>query len=130
MKQNIPIYIGKNSGIWNITKKLVLSLPSISSVNRYIRKMNTNIVEGVLRTQDLLNYLQERNLPLIIAISEDATRLTGEVQYDTRTNQLMGFVLPINSATGMPISFSFNARNADEMMRHFSKSNDCLATIL
>lgn len=107
-----------------LQRNLELSLPSISSVNRYIRRMNTNIIEGVLRTEELLNYLQERNLPLIIAISEDATRLTGTVQYDARTNQLMGFALPIKSENGMPIPFSFNARNADEMMQHFSNGND------
>lgn len=68
--------------------------------------MNTNIVEGVLRHHEFVNYLEERKLPMKAAISEDATRLTGVVQYDAKTNQLMGFVLPTHFGNGMPIPFS------------------------
>lgn len=107
-----------------LQKNLELSLPSLSSVNRYIRKMNTNIVEGVLRTHELAAYLKERELPLTVALSEDATRITGVVQYDVRTNQLMGFALPINSTNGIPIPYSFKARTADEIMRHFIRQNE------
>lgn len=107
----------------SLQRNLELCLPTLSSVNRYVRKMNTGIVEGVLRQHELLTYLKNRNLPMTVALSEDATRLTGVVQYDAKTNQLMGFVLPIHSGTGMPIPYSFSARNAGEMIKHFANKN-------
>lgn len=107
----------------SLQQPLKLSLPSISSTNRYIRKLNTNIVEGALRTNELLKYLEDRGLPLIIALSEDATRLTGTVQYDVRTNQIMGFSLPIDPVSGMPIPYTFQARNSDEIIGHFGGEN-------
>lgn len=107
----------------SLQRNLELCLPTLSSVNRYVRKRNTNIVEGVLRQHELLAYLKERNLPTTVALSEDATRVNGVVQYDAKTNQLMGFVLPTNSDNGMPIPCSFNARNADEIIKHFVNKN-------
>lgn len=107
----------------SLQRNLDLSLPSISSVNRHIRRINTNIVEGVLRENELHKYLEERGLPLVVVISEDATRLTGTVQYDVRTNQIMGFALPINHQTGMPIPYTFEARNAYEMVKYFKEKN-------
>lgn len=106
-----------------LQKNLELCLPSLSSVNRYIRKMNTNITEGVLRTQDLVAYLKQNGIPPVVALSEDLTRLTGVVQYDVRTNSLMGFALPIHQGTGMPIPFSFKAWSAGEIIQHFERQN-------
>lgn len=55
-----------------------------------------------------------------MCISEDATRITNRVQYDSKSNQLVGFVLPLNE-NGMPITFKFPARNSDEFFFHFSQ---------
>lgn len=103
-----------------LQKNLELCLPSLSSTNRYVRRMSHNIVEGVVRAADLAKYLKDRNLPPFVSLSEDATRITGIVQYDARTNQLVGFVLPVDEKTGMPIPFSFQARSADEILGHFT----------
>lgn len=62
-------------------------------------------------------------------MSEDGTRIVGKVQYDSSTNQLVGFVQQINSQTGMPIAFSFPARNAPEILSHFTKGNQASAFI-
>lgn len=107
-----------------IQKNLEHSLPSLSSTNRYIRSTNCHIVEGLLRSEELLLYLKERNLPLEIIISEDATRIENRVQYDPATNQLIGFTLPTNNENGMPIPFSYPAISADEICRHFSAQNN------
>lgn len=104
-------------------KNLESALPSLSSTNRYIRASHTHITEGVLRDKELLSYLNERQLPLVVSLSEDATRITGTVQYDSRTNQLIGFVLPINKKNGMPIPFSYSAGTADEIYKHFTSEN-------
>lgn len=96
------------------------ALPAISSTNRYIRHTNCGIVEGILRCEELCVYLEERNLPFEVSLSEDATRIEGKVQYDSKTNQLVGFVLPIDSQTGMPIPYSYKARNDSEILHHFA----------
>lgn len=73
--------------------------------------------------RELRNYLIERDFPNKVNLSEDATRIVGRVQYDSRTNQIVGFTLPTNRKTGMPIPFSFRARNITEIMQHFTNGN-------
>lgn len=106
-----------------LQRNLKCALPALVSVNRYIRKSKSKIIEAVPRIEELLVYLTSRNLPLKVSISEDATRIIGRVQYDSITNQLMGFVLPMNKSNGMPIPFSFPAKNAESILSHFSKQN-------
>lgn len=54
-----------------------------------------------------------------VSLSEDATRIINRIQYDYQTNQLLGFVLPTDQSTGLPIPFIYKARNAKEMCSHF-----------
>lgn len=68
-------------------------------------------------------YLDERKLPFIVSLSHDATRIDGRVQYDSKSNQLIGFVLPIDQETGLPIPYNYKARNAIEFVDHFSSTN-------
>lgn len=105
-----------------LQKNLVGSLPSLSSTNVYIQKSKHQYIEGELRAKELLAYLKELNLPLVVSISEDATRIENRLQYDSSTNQIIGFVLPINQETGMPIPYSYMARNAEEMISHFAQN--------
>lgn len=93
-------------------------LPSTSTTNRYIHRSSNAMVEGILRVDELKLYLQERNQPLWVSLSEDATRIDNRVQYDIHTNQLVGFVLPKDDRTGMPIPFSFKATSARDMLNH------------
>lgn len=106
-----------------IQNNLNLALPSLSATNRYIREMHGNLVEGILRCESLVEYLKNRNLPLIVSLSEDATKINGRVQYDPVLNEIIGFVLPIDENSGMPISHSFPARNCGEIIKQFSGSN-------
>lgn len=106
-----------------LQKNLSHSLPSLPSTNRYVRSSGCNITEGILRNEELSLYLAERSLARYVCISEDATRITGRVQYDSKSNQIVGFVLPLNNQNGMPIPFAFPARDAEEILRHFSSNN-------
>lgn len=115
----LRLIVGK-LGYQTIQKNLEAAIPSLPTIDRYIRSSHFHITPGILRTQELLQYLNERDLPKIVSISEDMTRIVGRVQYDSRTNQLYGLVEPINYNTGMPIPFCFPARSADEMMKHFA----------
>lgn len=104
-----------------LQKNLVYSLPSLVSTNRYIHSSGCNITEGILRCEELAIYLSERSLEPVVCISMDATRVSGRVQYDSKTNQCLGFVPPLQS--GVPVPFSFPARNAEEILSHFTNNN-------
>lgn len=105
-----------------LQRNLSCSLPSLPSTNRYIRS-GFHMTEGVPRFNELLVYLNQRKLPLMVSLSEDATRVVGKIQYDSKTNQLVGFTLPLNESTGMPIPFNFKARTIHEILEHFSADN-------
>lgn len=106
-----------------IQRNLEGALPSLVSTNRYIKASDCKIVEGELRSRELLKYLEERKLPLVVCLSEDATRIEARVQYDSTINQIIGFTPPINKETGMPITYAFTARNLKEILKHFSNGN-------
>lgn len=106
-----------------LQNNLKCALPSLTSINRYIQSSNYKILEGIPRMDELYFYLTNRNLPLSVSLSEDATRIVGRIQYDSATNQLIGFAIPINKGNGMPVPFAFPARNADEILSHFSNQN-------
>lgn len=110
-------------GYQTLQSNLVGALPSLPSINRYIYASHFHITEGILRTEELRNYLNEREFPNVVSLSEDATRIVGRVQYDSRTNQIVGFTLPTNRKTGMPIPFFFPARNVQEIIQHFTTGN-------
>lgn len=107
-----------------VQKNLEFSLPSLSSINRYIQSANCRVNEGVLRSEELAIYLNERDLPPVVILSEDATRIIGRPQYDSSTNQIVGFTLPLNKSNGMPIPYSFPARNFNEIHKHFTGGNN------
>lgn len=96
-------------------------LPSPSVVNKFLADYGPRIVEGELRTQELVQYLHTRKLPLRVSISEDATRITPKICYDPNTNQLVGFPLPLDQ-NGMPKPFSFKAKHAKEIQEHFASN--------
>lgn len=70
------------------------SLSSIISLFRYISFNKDNVVEREYRLKKLKQFLIERNLPLCIWLSKDATRITGKVEYDVLSNKIIGFELP------------------------------------
>lgn len=94
------------------------SVPSVKSVNRYIAREKSSAHEGVLRTKELSQYLTNQHLPRIVALSEDATRITDRIQFDRETNQLVGFVLTLGE-NGMPITGQKKALSAAAMEKCF-----------
>lgn len=88
-----------------IQKNMPLVFPSLGSTNRFIGKAHHNIIEGEIRCHELKTYLQDRNLQLVVSLSEDATRVTNRVQHDAKTNQLIGFVLPTGYSTANLLTF-------------------------
>jgi len=70
-------------------------LPSISTLNRYLYNKRRYIEEGEIDFNGLVQHLKERNASKIIWIAEDATRITGKIEYNSRSNKVLGFVLPL-----------------------------------
>lgn len=106
-----------------LQSNLPCALPSLPSVNRYINKSICRVIENVLRCNELLEYSEERGLEKVVHLSEDATRIVGRVQYDSYTNQIVGFTSPLNKSNGLPIPFAFPACSALEMIGHFEQKN-------
>lgn len=84
----------------------------------YIAQVQSTAVEGVLRSDELLQYLNDLKSPKFVALSEDATRISNRAQYDPQTNQIVGFVLPLGR-NGMPSAKSYMARSAAEIEHCF-----------
>lgn len=106
-----------------LQKNLPCALPALPTVNRHIHKTNCHVIEGIPRFDELNQYLEQRKHEKVVTLSEDGTRIVGRIQYDKYTNQLIGFTLPLNKNNGLPVPFSFPARNAPEIMQHFSEIN-------
>lgn len=98
-----------------------LPFPSVSTISRTINAYAASLVEGTCRVAELKTFLQARNLTPFVWLSEDATRITGRIQYDPNTNQLIGFVLPLDD-NGMPVAFSFIATSAKVIQEHFTNN--------
>lgn len=95
-----------------------LPLPSPSSISRYINSSSCIITEGNCRAKELKTFLLSKNLPLVVWLSEDATRITTKIQYDAKSNQVVGFVLPVN-ANGMPIKNTYKATSLKNIVSYF-----------
>lgn len=95
-----------------------LPIPSLSTVSRLMNTNVSDIEEGICRFKELKNFLVTRQLPLIVWISEDATRILEKVQYDSQTNRLVGFVLPLSS-NGFPKPDAYIAESAAQIEHSF-----------
>lgn len=113
--------MGGRSVYETIEKNLPGSLPSSATVGRCLRDFNESVLEGEFRFEQLRQYLEEKSLPKVVWISEDGTRVTGKIQYDTRNNQISGFSLPFNNH-GVPICGSFPAESSEQIQDYFASN--------
>ncbi|KAF5285345.1 hypothetical protein FQA39_LY04444 [Lamprigera yunnana] len=77
------------------------AFPSLATLYRQLDE-NPTIVNGTVRIETLKTYLLKRNLPLHIFLGEDQTAIMRRVQYDHKTNKMIGFALPSFNKTGLP----------------------------
>lgn len=107
-----------------LQSNLVNSLPSISSLNRFISLKKDVVVEGEYRFKQLKTFLTERDLPLCIWVSEDATRLTSKIEYDSISNKIVGFVLPFsNGETNVNAYLATSTTKIAEFFQKNDKEN-------
>lgn len=77
-----------------------LPLPSGSTISRTIRKSNWHVIEGECQVNELKSFLEAHNVTPPVWLSHNATGIINWIQYDRKTNKLVGFVLPLDT-TGM-----------------------------
>nr|CAI5842637.1 unnamed protein product [Callosobruchus analis] len=107
-------YVGGRLLYETLHANLSHALPSITTLNRFLTSTKNPIQEGEVDFQGLAEYLDKRNLPKFIWITEDATRVNSKVEYDINSNKVMGFsFFKINSKsnyayviTAQPASFN------------------------
>lgn len=87
-------------------------MPSIHSTNRAMWKNKKIVIEGVLRHVELADFMKSLNLPMYVSLSEDATSVTGKIEYSPKLNQIIGIVPPLNEKTGMPVPLTFASTSA------------------
>lgn len=109
--------------------RFLYNLLTFFSVNR-IHIQKDRIIEGNLRCQQLVEHLERTKSPKSIFLSEDGSGIIKKVVYDSRTNQLIGLVLPINKKNGMPITCAFKAESAEMIKRHMEQPQSTLVYIV
>lgn len=75
------------------------------------------MIESDFRFNELRAFLIKKNLPLKLWISENATRITGKIEYNVKSNKVVGFVLPLGN--GCPLTNSFIANSANSIAQYF-----------
>ncbi|KAJ8665460.1 hypothetical protein QAD02_007122 [Eretmocerus hayati] len=68
--------------------------------------------------EQLSRFLNDNGLPREVVLSEDATRVTGKLEYDTRTDECVGRALPFDD-NSMPIPGSFPCATVSQIENHF-----------
>lgn len=92
----------------------------------YINQHKSRLIEGVLRIKELIDYLDSLNLEKFVWLSEDATAIVTKIEFDPKSNQMVGLVLPINSSTGMPIPFSYLASSENEIYKNMNHNKSTI----
>lgn len=97
-----------------------VAVPSLRSIDRYIYKERSKIVEGELRSEQLREYLSSQGAIPMVHLSEDATAINGRVKLVRveESYEVSGFALPLDN-NGMPILHSYPARKASEIESFF-----------
>lgn len=98
------------------------ALPSLQTVQRFVAADYCPIHEGCFRFDELLNHLNAFKCQKFVSVAEDATRVIKKVQYDPKTNKLVGFVLPCNE-NDVPLCDSFMATTFELMQNYFSNES-------
>ena len=94
-----------------------LSFPGRNTTFDFINQEANPITEGVMKFNKLIEYLESKKLEKVW-ISDDMTGITGRVQYDSKTNQIVGLVLPLNR-NSVPMTLSFPANSAKDIENYF-----------
>ena len=97
------------------------AMPCTRTIQGAIYAQYNRIDEGSFRFDALQAHIERYKTPRCVSISEDATRITGRVEYDHATDRCVGFVLPLDD-NRLPIVDSFMAKSFSAMEDMFAKN--------
>ena len=102
-----------------VHRNMPIALPSLRTVQREVQNEYKTISEGYFQFDGLEKYLtQHRISHKVVSISEDATRIITRIDYDSKSDRLVGFVLPCNDQ-GLPLVDSFVATTFESIQNMF-----------
>ena len=111
-----------STGYKLLHKNMPEALPSLSTVQREATERFNPLSEGEFAFDQLSVHLDSYNAPRIVSISEDATRVITRIEYDSNSNNLVGFVLSLDTEC-LPIGESFLATSFDGIEQMFSNAS-------
>lgn len=79
-----------------------------------MQRRKDEVIEGKLRCEQLAKHLELTNSSKHVFLSEDASGIVKKIVHDSRSNQLIGLVLPLNNE-GMPTLCSFRADTPEKI---------------
>lgn len=92
--------------------------PSPSAIERKLNEYHVDVPEGVINVTALKEYLTSNGLPPFVCISEDGTAVKGRREYNSKTNRILGFSLPLQS-NGLPDYRDSIVETAEDIVHHF-----------
>lgn len=95
--------------------------PHPRTIQRYLKANSDQIEEGRLMTNELKWYLQRNGYPMDVCWSEDATRISGGVEYKSSSDQLTGLVAPLDEH-GMPYTKAFQCSSPCMVITHLKNN--------
>ena len=104
-----------------IQQNMPEALPSLRTVQTTIHVEYKALDEGCFRFDDLLQHIKEHDAPNIVSIGEDATRVIARVDYNSKTDCCVGFVLPVDQ-DGLPRVDSFLAVSFEAIEKMFASA--------
>lgn len=129
MQFSVYLYIMAGKSCYEIISSN-LPIPKSYTIMKHIYMDKDMIIEGALRCEQLAKHLELTNSPKSVFISEDGSGIVQKVTYDSRTNQMIGLVLPFNEIDGMPRQFSFKATSEESIRKYMEQPQSTLVYII
>lgn len=92
-----------------------MSIAAKKTVQRHLKNDTNDLKEGEINAKGLKEYLMKNNFPFVVALCEDATRITPAIQYDFSNDCLRGLVSPFDE-NGLPTPNTFIANSPNKMI--------------
>lgn len=90
------------------------ALPSLTTVKKLLDEETRSFKTGIIRIQELKQWLNNRGLERKVCVSEDQTKIVQSIQYNSKENCLDGFSLPLG-CNGFPKENPYTAKNANDI---------------
>lgn len=97
---------------------------------RWISDSKKCILEGELRCTELRSHLSERKAGNDIWLCEDGSGIVSKIQYDPKSDQLIGMVLPLDENNGCPKRYEYTARDEEEIKKFMQNTRSTLVYII